>query len=409
MLTAGEGPDVTSPTGAGRVLSLIRDGEAVTRADLARRTGLARSTVAQRVEALLAHQLVYEAGGSASTGGRPPTVLAFNRGAGVVLVADLGATHSRLAVSDLGGTPLAERAYDTDVARDPELVLSWVHERFSELLGVVGRSRSDVRGIGLGVPAPVAFSRGEPVAPPMMPGWDGFSIPGWFERHYDAPVLVDNDVNIMALGEHYTHWRDCEHLLFVKLGTGIGCGIVTEKRIHRGAQGAAGDIGHVRLAGHDDVICRCGNTGCLEAVAGGRALAARLAAAGLDASSSRDVVKLVRAGQPLAIATVREAGRCLGEVLAECINFFNPGAIVIGGDISEAHQQLLAGVREVAFGRSLPMATRDLRMACSQLGDRAGVIGAAIMVVEHVLAPETVDRAIHGYMATGARKRQPTA
>jgi predicted NBD/HSP70 family sugar kinase len=391
------------------VLSLIRDGEAVTRADLARRTGLARSTVAQRVEALLAHQLVYEAGGSASTGGRPPTVLAFNRGAGVVLVADLGATHSRLAVSDLGGTPLAERAYDTDVARDPELVLSWVHERFSELLGVVGRSRSDVRGIGLGVPAPVAFSRGEPVAPPMMPGWDGFSIPGWFERHYDAPVLVDNDVNIMALGEHYTHWRDCEHLLFVKLGTGIGCGIVTEKRIHRGAQGAAGDIGHVRLAGHDDVICRCGNTGCLEAVAGGRALAARLAAAGLDASSSRDVVKLVRAGQPLAIAAVREAGRCVGEVLAECINFFNPGAIVIGGDISEAHQQLLAGVREVAFGRSLPMATRDLRMACSQLGDRAGVIGAAIMVVEHVLAPETVDRAIHGYMATGARKRQPTA
>src|SRR5690348_17511067 len=118
-------------TGAGSLLRLIRNGEAVTRADLVRRTGLARSTVAQRVEALLAHQLVYEAGGSASTGGRPPTVLAFNRGAGVVLVADLGATHSRLAVSDLAGTPLAERAYDTDVARDPEIVLDWVHERFS--------------------------------------------------------------------------------------------------------------------------------------------------------------------------------------------------------------------------------------------------------------------------------------
>jgi predicted NBD/HSP70 family sugar kinase len=117
----------------------------------------------------------------------------------------------------------------------------------------------------------------------------------------------------------------------------------------------------------------------------------------------------VRAGEPQAIAAVRDAGRYLGEVLAECINFFNPGAIVIGGDISEAHQQLLAGVREVAFGRSLPMATRDLRMGCSQLGDRAGVIGAAIMVVEHVLAPETVDRAIQGYMTAGARKRQPTA
>ena len=406
MLTAGESQDSTSATGAGRVLSLIRDGEAVTRADLARRTGLARSTVAQRVEALLAHRLVYEAGGSASTGGRPPTVLAFNRSAGVVLVADLGATHSRLAVSDLAGAPLAERAFDTDVARDPEIVLSWVHERFEELLGDVGRSDEDVRGIGVGVPAPVAFSRGEPVAPPMMPGWDGFSIPGWFSRHYDAPVLVDNDVNIMALGEHWTHWRDCEHLLYVKIGTGIGCGIVSGRRIHRGAQGAAGDIGHVRLAGHDDVVCRCGNVGCLEAVAGGRALARRLADAGLDARTSRDVVKHVRAGEPQAIQAVRDAGRYLGEVLAECINFFNPGAIVIGGDIAEAHQQLLAGVREVSFGRSLPMATRDLRMGCSQLGDRAGVIGAAIMVIEHVLAPDTVDRAIQGYMSSAARKRQ---
>ncbi len=409
MLTAGESNGPTSSTGAGRVLSLIRDGEAVTRADLARRTGLARSTVAQRVEALLAHHLVYEAGGSASTGGRPPTVLAFNRDAGVVLVADLGATHSRLAVSDLAGAPLAERAYDTDVARDPESVLSWVNERFLQLLDSVERGVDDVRGVGVGVPAPVAFHRGEPVAPPMMPGWDGFSIPGWFSRHYDAPVLVDNDVNIMALGEHWTHWRDCEHLLYVKIGTGIGCGIVSGNRIHRGAQGAAGDIGHVRLAGHSDVICRCGNVGCLEAVAGGRALAARLTAAGVPASTSRDVVRLVRAGEPLAIQAVRDAGRYLGEVLAECINFFNPGAIVIGGDISQAHQQLLAGVREVAFGRSLPMATRDLRMASSQLGDRAGVIGAAIMVIEHVLAPETVDRVIQGYMSSAARRRQPTA
>src|SRR3954447_18794647 len=159
MLTAGESHDPTSPTGAGRVLSLIRDGEAVTRADLARRTGLARSTVAQRVEALLAHQLVYEAGGSASTVGRPPTVLAFNRSAGIVLVADLGATHSRLPGSHPPGPPLGERAYDTDVAREPELVLAWVHERFQELLAVVERDRTDVRGIGLGVPAPVAFSR----------------------------------------------------------------------------------------------------------------------------------------------------------------------------------------------------------------------------------------------------------
>src|SRR5499426_2397356 len=159
MLTAGEGPDPTSPTGAGRVLSLIRDGEAVTRADLARRTGLARSTVAQRVEALLAHQLVYEAGGSASTGGRPPTVLAFNQGAGVVLVADLGATHSRLVVSDLAGAPLAETTFDLDIAEGPEIVLEQVNEAFGGLLTEIKRSGTDVRGVGVGVPGPVAFSR----------------------------------------------------------------------------------------------------------------------------------------------------------------------------------------------------------------------------------------------------------
>ena len=381
-------------TGAGSLLRLIRDGEAVTRADLVRRTGLARSTVAQRLDVLLAHELVYEAGGSASTGGRPPTLLAFNQGAGLVLVGDLGATHSRLVASDLAGVPLSEVTYDMDIAQGPEVVLAWVHERFLDLLKELGRSPRDVRGIGVGVPGPVAFSRGEPVAPPIMPGWDGFSIPRWFAAHYDAPVLVDNDVNIMALGEHWTHWRDVEHLLYVKVGTGIGCGIVADRHIHRGAQGAAGDIGHIRIAGHDDVVCRCGNVGCLEAVAGGRALAHRLTQAGLQARTSRDVVALVRAGEPLAIQIVRDAGRYLGEVLAGAVNFFNPGAIVIGGDIADAHQHLLAGVREVAIRRSLPMATRDLRMVPSQLGDRAGVVGAAIMVIEHILDPDAIDRVV---------------
>ncbi|MDA0180589.1 ROK family protein [Solirubrobacter phytolaccae] len=366
----------------------------MTRADLVKQTGLARSTVAQRLDALREHELVYEAHASASTGGRPPTVLMFNQGAGVVLVADLGATHSRLVVSDLAGTQLVEMTFDMDIAEGPEQVLSTVKQHFVALLAQVDRTPADVRGIGVGVPGPVAFSRGEPVAPPIMPGWDSFSIPSWFAKDFDGPVLVDNDVNTMALGEHWTHWREHEHLLYVKIGTGIGCGIVAGRRIHRGAQGAAGDIGHVRLAGHDDVICRCGNIGCLEAVAGGRALAAKLSDLGFDASSSRDVVTLVRAGEPQAIQAVRDAGRCLGEVLAGAVNFFNPGAIVIGGDIADAHQQLLAGVREVIFQRSLPLATGDLRIVPSRLGDRAGVVGIGIMVIEHILSPEAVDRVI---------------
>jgi predicted NBD/HSP70 family sugar kinase len=382
------------PVGAGAMLHLIRDEEAVTRAELARRTGLARSTVAQRVDALIAQRLVYEAGGSESTGGRPPTLLAFNHEAGVVLVADLGATHSRLAVSDLAANPLAELAEDIDIALGPERVLDWVRDKFLKLLGQADRIEADVRGIGVGVPGPVAFHTGQPVSPPIMPGWDGFSIPGWFADHYDVPVLVDNDVNIMAVGEHWTHWRTVEHLLFIKVGTGIGCGIVAGGHIHRGAQGAAGDIGHIRLSGQDDVVCRCGNLGCLEAVAGGRALAERLTDAGVEAKTSRDVVELVRAGNPLATRLVREAGRHLGEVLAEAVNFFNPGVIVIGGDLGQVHEQLLAGVREVTFRRSLPLATGELNTVSSQLGDRAGVIGAAIMALDRVLSPEAIDRAM---------------
>jgi len=384
----------SSPASAGSLLRLIRADVAVTRADLARVTGLARSTVAQRVDALLAKGLVYEAGGSASTGGRPPTVLAFNRDAGVVLVADLGATHARVAVSDLAGTPLAERAADLDIALGPEHALEWVTERFAELLDEIGRSPGDVHGIGIGVPGPVEFESGRPVNPPIMPGWDDFPIPGWFASRYSAPVLVDNDVNIMARGEHRLQWPEIEHLLLIKVGTGIGCGIVAEGHIHRGARGAAGDIGHIRATSNEDVVCRCGNIGCLEAVAGGQALAERLAAAGEDASHSRDVVRLVQAGHPGAIRMVRDAGRTLGEVLAGTVNFFNPAVIVIGGDIAEAHAQLLAGVREGIFSRSLPLATRDLRIVPSRLGDRAGVIGAAIMAIEHVLSPDAVDRSL---------------
>ncbi|MGH2796199.1 MAG: ROK family transcriptional regulator [Thermoleophilaceae bacterium] len=378
--------------GAGRLLSLIRDGDAVTRADLVRHTGMARSTVAQRVEALLAHRLVYEAGESASTGGRPPTVLAFNESAGVVLVADLGATHARVAMSDLAGTPLVEESHDLDITDGPERVLSWLDNRFVGLLQAFGRSGHEVRGIGLGVPGPVAFDTGRPVSPPIMPGWDGFSIPNWFADRYDAPVLVDNDVNIMAIGEHWMHWRDCEQMLYVKVGTGIGCGIISARgAVHRGAQGAAGDIGHIRVPGHGHVLCRCGNAGCLEAVAGGRALAERLLVDPTHDSGTRDVLRLVRAGDPEATQAVREAGRCLGDVLASCVNLFNPSVIVIGGDLAQT-EQLLAGVREIAFRRSLPLATRDLRLVASRLGDRAGVIGTTIMVTEHVLAPAAVDQ-----------------
>ena len=382
------------PGSASDLLRLISSGQATTRAGLASATGLARSTVSQRVEALIASRLVYEAGEGASTGGRPPVVLAFNRGAGVVLAADLGATHCRLAVADLGAQLLEELTDDLEIAQGPDRVLGWVADRFEELLARCGRSVADVRGIGIGVPGPVDFSTGQAVHPPIMPGWDGVSIPERLRERFDAPVLVDNDVNIMALGEWSATWRTVDHLLLVKVGTGIGCGVVSHGRVHRGADGAAGDIGHIRISGHDDAVCRCGNLACVEAVAGGAALAQQLRADGFDARSGRDVVRLATEGNPVATRRVRAAGRLLGEVLASLVNFFNPNVIVVGGDLAEVRDQLLAGIREVVYQRSLPLATRHLQIAQSVLGDRAGAVGAAVMAVERALSREAVEQAL---------------
>lgn len=386
-------PVTAMPGSPGHLLQVVRDELATTRPQLVAVTGASRAVVSQRVDALLAAGLLVEAGVSASTGGRPATRLRFNHELGVVLVADLGATHARLGLTDLAGNVLAELPAEQAIAQGPVEVLDWVRDRFDELLASTGHDRAAVRGIGIGVPGPVEHASGRAVSPPIMPGWDGYPIPGHF-ADLDVPVLVDNDVNIMALGEYWETWRhEVDDLLFIKVGTGIGCGIVVSGRIHRGAQGAAGDLGHVRVPGHD-VVCRCGNLGCVEAVAGGQALAERLRAEGYDTTDARSVVDLVLAGVPEATRAVREAGRVLGEILATSVNLFNPSVIVIGGDVSNAREQLLAGVREVVYQRSLPLATRHLRLVPAQLGDRAGIRGASVMVVERILAPAAVDESL---------------
>jgi predicted NBD/HSP70 family sugar kinase len=282
---------------------------------------------------------------------------------------------------------------EMDIAEGPDVVLAWLQERFAELLKEAGRRRADVRGIGIGVPGPVEFAAGRAVSPPIMPGWDGVALPPYFaDRYPDVPVLVDNDVNVMALGEHWTSWRHTvDDLLFVKVATGIGCGIVADGAIHRGADGTAGDLGHVQIADAGDVLCRCGNRGCVEAVASGGALARELSSIGVDAADSRDVVRLVRAGNAQAITLVRQAGRLVGEVLAGAVNFFNPSVIVIGGDLAHAHEQFFAGVREVVYRRSTALATQHLELARSRLDDTAGIIGCAVTVIEQILSPAAID------------------
>jgi predicted NBD/HSP70 family sugar kinase len=385
-------PFAATHAGAGAVLKVIRETGGTTRAELAEATGLSRSTVSDRLDALLESELVREAGAIPSDGGRPRSTVELNPSAGVLLVADVGATRTRVALLDLAAVALGEQSEPIAVADGPSAVLEAVTAGFDRLLRAAGRRRKDVRGVGVGVPGPVSFSTGRPAHPPLMPGWHEFPLRDWFADRYGVPVVVDNDVNVMAFGEQQTWLDDCEHLLFVKVGAGIGCGISAMGQILRGADGAAGDIGHVRVTGRDDVRCHCGNHGCLEAVAGGAAIAARLAEAGRDAADSADVARLVQAADPLANRLVREAGRCLGEVLGRCVSLFNPGAIVIGGPLMQAPQPLLAGVREVTIARSAPLATRHLRIVPSRLGERAGVVGAGLLLCEHVFAPAAIDR-----------------
>jgi predicted NBD/HSP70 family sugar kinase len=375
-------------TGAMELFQLLRDGVPRTRAQLAKSTGLARSTIAARVEELMRMGLIMPVADAASTGGRPPSQFALNPSARVVLAADIGASHTTVAVMDLTGAILATRTESRAVAEGPEPVLTWVVDAAAGLLEEAGRDIRSLVAIGIGVPGPVEHSTGQPVNPPIMPGWNRFDVPGWVQQHLQVPVLVDNDVNIMALGERATAWPATAHLMFVKVATGIGAGVISGGELQRGAQGVAGDIGHVRVARGSSVPCHCGNQGCLEAIASGPAIARTLRAHGVPAESGDDVVALVQRGSLDAIQAVRQAGRDIGEVLTACVSLMNPSVIAIGGSMSRVGEHLIAGVREVVYTRSMPLATEHLAIVPSAAAENAAVIGAGMLAIEHALSPE---------------------
>ncbi len=378
-------------TGASELFQLLRDGQPRTRAELATLTGLARSTIASRVDALIELGLVSPVGDAISTGGRPSSQFALNPTARLVLAADLGASHATLAITDLSGTMLGEHRGPIDIADGPETVLAWMVEEARGILATIDRSADDLVAIGIGVPGPVQHSTGLPINPPIMPGWDRFDVPGWVQEHFPVPVLVDNDVNIMALGEQAVAWPTTEHLVFVKVATGIGSGVISGGRLQRGAQGIAGDIGHVQIPRGAGIPCHCGNRGCLEAMASGPAIATALRAAGVEVHTGQDVVDLVKRGNIEAIQAVRQAGRDIGEILTACVSLMNPSVIAIGGSMAQAGEHLIAGVREVVYTRSMPLATEHLSIVQSAAGANAAVIGASMLAIHHALAPESID------------------
>jgi predicted NBD/HSP70 family sugar kinase len=347
-----------------------------------------------RVDTLAGAGLVVEDGSAESTGGRRATYLRFAHDSGVVLVADLDITVARLAVTDLAGGVLSTRVVGHSMTFGPSDYLAWMVDELRDLLAEAENDVDDVRGVGVGLPGPVEHASGRAIAPPSMPGWDGFPVADHLQDQFGVPVVVDNDVNLMAWGEYTSLWRhEASNFLFIKVAeAGVGCGIVTAGRIHHGAQGSAGAIGHIRVPGFEEVVCRCGNVGCLGAAVGGEALTKRLRALGHDVGSGQDVAALAVAGDLDAVQEVRACGRALGEVTAGIVNFFNPEVIVVGGGVALAHEQLIAGLREVVYQRCLPLATRDLRLVPSHLDSRAGIAGAAAMTIDRVLSPHAIDK-----------------
>lgn len=383
-----ESPQAVS--GVGQLFQLLRDGVPRTRAELAKSTGLARSTVAARIDELMRMGLITPVADAVSTGGRPPSQFALNPSAKVVVAADIGASHATVAITDLTGFVLTEHTEPVDVGLGPEAVLTWLVQVATTLLERTGHERTHVAAVGIGVPGPVEHVTGQPVNPPIMPGWDRFDIPGWVQKSLPVPVLVDNDVNIMALGERAVAWPATEHLIFVKIATGIGAGLISGGELQRGAQGIAGDIGHVQVARGADVPCQCGNRGCLEALASGPAIARVLREQGVEAHSGTDVVDLVKRGNIDAIQAVRQAGRDVGEILTTCVSLMNPSVIAIGGGMARVGEHLIAGVREVVYTRSTPLATEHLSIVQAVTGEKAAIVGASMLAVEHALSPESL-------------------
>lgn len=380
-------PDLDHGTAV--LLGMARSVSDFTRADVMEVTGWGRGTVQARVEELLELHMFTETAPSTGQRGRPAIRYCFNSDRAILLVADLGASAARVAVCDLVGTVIEKVEVPTSIGEGPDVVLEAIMAKAEDLLDrhLDGR---DLWGVGISVPGPVEIATGRVVSPPIMTGWDGFEIPKRVQLDWGpVPVFVDNDAMSMAWGERQRRHPTVSDLVFVKVGTGVGAGIVANGQPLRGAKGAAGDLGHTwadcdGLSG-ERPLCRCGKVGCVESYCGGWALARDLETAGFACRGAQDVVELVRSGNPQAIRLVRDAGRVLGAAIAEAVSLVNPSVVIIGGQLSAAGEHLIGGVRERVAARSLPLAVDDLVIETTALNGDSGVIGLAHSVADTIL------------------------
>jgi predicted NBD/HSP70 family sugar kinase len=382
-----------------RVIDALRAEGLISRAEIARRTGLSRSTVSSLVSDLQADGLVVERGETAAAhgdqGGRPPILLSFDASAGAAVGIDFGHRHLGVAVSDLASNILAERRIELDIDHSAEDGLNAASELVAETLEDAGVDREQVVGAGMGLPGPIDQSTGIVGSAAILPGWVGVAAADEMRRRLQLPIAVDNDANLGALAEAaFGAARDASDLVYIKVSSGIGAGLILNGRLYRGAAGLAGELGHV-LVDPDGLVCRCGNRGCLETLAAAEALVELLSRShGKDLTVTR-MLQLAREGDLGCQRVIADAGRAIGLVVAELLNVLNPELVVVGGELAGAGDLLLEGVRASINRAALPAAAGSSRLVAGILGDRAQVLGAVALVVsesDRTLLPESISR-----------------
>lgn len=379
----------------GALIPLFRaHADGLTKLELSTRSGLSRTAVNQRVEALLTGGYLAASPAIEGGRGRPADRFTLSQTRGVTLVAASGATGMSVAICTPLGRILQTHDLEVSITMGPEVILRIMVERFDALLAGMGKTRVEVLALALSVPGPVDHASGRVISPPIMTGWHDFDIVAFLTQEFPVPVFVEKDTNAMAYGEYQAYEDLIDNMVFVKLGTGIGTGLILDGRIYRGSDGSAGDIGHVPLHGELALgapACRCGKVGCVEAYAGGWALARDLTSAGYPASSVADVVQAARNGQTVALNLVRKASEIIGHAVSDIVNMFNPRLVVFGGTLATLDDIVLATAREIIYGRSLPLATRNLKITSSQ-SPHVAVHGLAAVIADNLHSPEAVDR-----------------
>jgi len=381
-------------------VNFVRKQGPLSRTDLAELLGVSRASVTAIAGNLIELNVLEEVGHGKSEGGRRPRLLDINAGLGFIAGVDVGATSIDLALANFRGNILEKRSEPADVRKAPEQVLDRVNQLIVELLKEQGAEEEDLVGLGIGLPGPVHYPSGMLIEPPLMPAWDSFPIKDFLRKKFpQTNPAVDNDVNIMAIGEARAGGgKGVDNFFYVKIGTGIGCGIIVNGEIYRGSDGTAGDVGHI-CVDYNGPVCHCGNPGCLEVMAAGPAIAKRgmeaalsgnskIMAALLDENagtlSAKNVGRAAAAGDQIANKIVADSGRMIGGVLAGLVNFYNPRAIFIGGGVTNIGHHLLSTIRQATLRRATALSTRALQIEYSKLKDDAGVHGAIWLAIENV-------------------------